>query len=81
MACQWNRETALYPEEDVEWYRRPIRVARNHADKRSNAFTRKIIVSVQVKRKEGSEGPARSFADYAVSVGATPEGVELLEKL
>ncbi len=52
-----------------------------HADKLGNAPAHKLFDLVQVKRREGSEGPARSFSDYEVTVGVTPEGVELLEIL
>ena len=52
-----------------------------HADKLGNAPAHKLFDLVQVRRKEGADGPARSFADYEVSVGPVPTGVELLEKL
>ncbi len=52
-----------------------------HADNLGNAPAHKLFDLVQVKRKQGSDGPARSFADYEVSVGTAPAGVELLEKL
>ncbi len=52
-----------------------------HDNKLGNAPAHKLFDLIQVKRKEDSEGPARSFADYEVTVGDTPEGVELLEKL
>ena len=52
-----------------------------HADKLGNAPAHKLFDLVQVKRKQGSDGPARSFADYEVSVGTAPAGVDLLEKL
>ncbi len=52
-----------------------------HADKLGNAPAHKLFDLVHVQRKEGSDGPARSFADYEVSVDTAPAGVELLEKL
>ncbi|WP_457575752.1 type I-C CRISPR-associated protein Cas7/Csd2 [Desulfomarina sp.] len=52
-----------------------------HADKLGNAPAHKLFDLVQVKRKEGSDGPARSFTDYEVTVGNTPNGVECIEKL
>jgi len=52
-----------------------------HDSKLGNAPAHKLFELVQVKRKEGLEGPARSFSDYEVTIGNTPEGVELLEKL
>ena len=52
-----------------------------HGDKLGNAPAHKLFDLVQVRRKEGADGPARSFADYEVSVGPVPTGVELLEKL
>jgi CRISPR-associated protein Csd2 len=36
---------------------------------------------VQVNRAAGSSGPARSFSDYAVTVGQAPSGVQIIEKL
>ena len=52
-----------------------------HDSELGNAPAHKLFDLVQVKRKEGSDGPARSFTDYEVSVGTAPAGVELLEKL
>ncbi len=52
-----------------------------HDSELGNAPAHKLFDLVQVKRKEGSEGPARSFADYEVSVGTAPASVDLLEKL
>ncbi len=52
-----------------------------HDSELGNAPAHQLFDLVQVKRKEGSEGPARLFSDYEVTVGATPGGVELLEKL
>lgn len=52
-----------------------------HKDKLGNAPAHQLFDLVDIKRKEGSQGPARSFADYDVAVGATPAGVELIEML
>jgi CRISPR-associated protein Csd2 len=52
-----------------------------HKDKLGNAPAHKLFDLVKVRRKDGSEGPARSFADYEVTVGNMPDGVELIEKL
>ncbi|HHB75455.1 MAG TPA: type I-C CRISPR-associated protein Cas7/Csd2 [Desulfobulbus sp.] len=52
-----------------------------HDSELGNTPAHKLFDLVQVKRREGSEGPARSFNDYEVTVGTTPKGVELLEKL
>ena len=52
-----------------------------HRDKLGNAPAHKLFGLIDIRRKEGSEGPARSFNDYAVTVGTTPDGVEIIEKL
>jgi CRISPR-associated protein Csd2 len=52
-----------------------------HRDKLGNAHAHKLFNLIDIKRKEGTEGPARSFKDYSVTVGATPDGVEIIEKL
>ncbi|SEA61190.1 CRISPR-associated protein, Csd2 family [Desulfuromusa kysingii] len=52
-----------------------------HDNKLGNAPAHQLFDLVTIKRKEGSEGPARSFKDYAVTVGAAPSGVEIIEKL
>jgi len=52
-----------------------------HRDKLGNAPAHKLFELIGIKRKEGSEGPARSFKDYTVTVGAAPDGVEIIEKL
>lgn len=52
-----------------------------HRDKLGNAPAHKLFDLIDIKRKEGSEGPARSFKDYAVTVGNAPDGVEIIEKL
>ena len=52
-----------------------------HKDKLGNAPAHKLFDLVKVERKPDSEGPARSFSDYDVTVDAMPAGVELLEKL
>jgi len=52
-----------------------------HRDKLGNAPAHKLFDLIDIKRKEGSEGPARSFKDYTVTVGTAPDGVEIIEKL
>lgn len=52
-----------------------------HRDKLGNAPAHKLFDLIDIKRKDGSEGPARSFKDYTVTVGSPPEGVEIIEKL
>lgn len=52
-----------------------------HRDKLGNAPAHKLFELIDIKRKEGSEGPARSFKDYTVTVGTAPDGVEIIEKL
>ena len=52
-----------------------------HRDKLGNAPAHKLFDLVEIKRKAGSEGPARSFKDYTVTVGTAPDGVEIIEKL
>jgi len=52
-----------------------------HKDKLGNAPAHKLFDLIDIKRKEGSEGPARSFKDYAVTIGTAPEGVEIIEVL
>lgn len=52
-----------------------------HENKLGNAPAHKLFELVQVNRAEGSTGPARSFADYTVTVGPAPAGVELINIL
>jgi CRISPR-associated protein Csd2 len=52
-----------------------------HQDKLGNAPAHKLFDLIDIQRTEGSEGPARSFRDYTVTVGAAPEGVQIIEKL
>jgi len=52
-----------------------------HKDKLGNAPAHKLFDLIDIRRKDGSEGPARSFKDYTVTVGTPPEGVEIIEKL
>lgn len=52
-----------------------------HKEKLGNAPAYKLFDLIDIKRKEGSEGPARSFKDYKVTVGTAPEGVEIIVKL
>ncbi len=52
-----------------------------HNDKLGNAPAHKLFDLIDIKRKSDSQGPARSFTDYDVSVGAMPAGVDLIEKL
>ena len=52
-----------------------------HQNKLGSAPAHKLFDLIDIKRKEGSEGPARSFSDYSVTVGNAPDGIEILEKL
>jgi CRISPR-associated protein Csd2 len=52
-----------------------------HRDKLGNAPAHKLFDLIDISRKQGSEGPARSFKDYTVTVGTAPDGVEVIEKL
>lgn len=52
-----------------------------HQNKLGKAPAHKLFDLIDINRKEGSEGPARSFSDYSVTVGDAPDGVEIIEKL
>lgn len=52
-----------------------------HASSLGNAPAYKLFDLIDIQRKDGSEGPARSFKDYTVTIGTPPEGVEIIEKL
>ena len=54
-----------------------------HENKLGNAPAHQLFDLVHIKRNEGSQGPARTFADYDVNIdrGGIPAGVELIEKL
>lgn len=52
-----------------------------HDNKMGNAPAHQLFDLIKIERSAGSNGPARSFKDYAVSVGAVPIGVTLEEKL
>ncbi len=52
-----------------------------HQDKLGNAPAHKLFDLIDIKRNNRTEGPARSFKDYDVIVGAAPAGVEIIEKL
>lgn len=52
-----------------------------HENKMGNAPAHKLFDLINIKRAEGSNGPARSFKDYSVNVGQVPKGVILEEKL
>lgn len=52
-----------------------------HEGKMGNAPAHKLFDLIDIQRAEGSTGPARSFKDYVVKVGAVPDGVTLQEKL
>lgn len=52
-----------------------------HQDKLGNAPAHKLFDLIDIKRNNRTEGPARSFKDYDVTVGAAPAGVEIIEKL
>ncbi|AJF06221.1 type I-C CRISPR-associated protein Cas7/Csd2 [Geoalkalibacter subterraneus] len=52
-----------------------------HRDKLGNAPAHKLFDLIRVERAAGSQGPARSFTDFDVTVGAAPTGVEILKPL
>ena len=52
-----------------------------HDNKMGNAPAHQLFDLIKIERSAGSNGPARSFKDYTVSVGAVPIGVTLEEKL
>ena len=52
-----------------------------HKDKLGNAPAHKLFDLIDIQRKADSEGPARSFKDYTVTVGNPPAGVEIIEML
>lgn len=52
-----------------------------HESELGNASAHKLFDLVNIERKDGSQGPARSFDDYKVTVGSVPTGVELVEML
>lgn len=52
-----------------------------HNDKFGNAPAHQLFDLVTIERAEASQGPARSFKDYSVTVGEMPSGVELIEML
>lgn len=52
-----------------------------HDSQMGNAPAHKLFDLIDIQRAEGSTGPARSFKDYIVKVGAVPSGVTFDEKL
>ena len=46
-----------------------------------NAPAHKLFDLIGIQRNDRTEGPARSFKDYDVTVGTAPAGVEVIEKL
>jgi len=52
-----------------------------HKDKLGNAPAHKLFDLIDIKRNDRSEGPARLFKDYDVTIDAAPAGVEIIEKL
>jgi CRISPR-associated protein Csd2 len=52
-----------------------------HQDKLGNAPAHKLFDLIDIQRNGRSEGPARSFKDYEVTVGPAPSGVEIIEML
>jgi CRISPR-associated protein Csd2 len=52
-----------------------------HQDKLGNAPAHKLFDLIDIKRNAHTEGPARSFKDYDVTVGQAPAGVEIVEML
>jgi len=51
-----------------------------HENALGNAPAHRLFDLVRISRERGSEGPARSFADYQVTVGEPPVGVTLHSK-
>ena len=52
-----------------------------HQDKLGNAPAHKLFDLIDIQRNARNDGPARSFKDYDVTIGAAPAGVEIIEKL
>ena len=52
-----------------------------HQDKLGNAPAHKLFDMIEIRRNNRTEGPARSFKDYDVSVGSAPNSVEIIEML
>lgn len=52
-----------------------------HKDKLGNAPAHKLFDLVTIERNGKTQGPARSFNDYDVTVSPAPAGVELIEML
>ena len=50
-----------------------------HASELGNAPAHKLFEAVSVKRASGSEGPARGWSDYAVTTGAVPTDIDILD--
>jgi CRISPR-associated protein Csd2 len=50
-----------------------------HSDELGNAPANKLFDLISIKKK--SDKPARDFSDYEITVGQTPDGVELIEKI
>jgi CRISPR-associated protein Csd2 len=46
-----------------------------------NALAHKLFNLIDIRRNDRTEGPARFFKDYTVTVGQAPAGVEVIEKL
>ena len=52
-----------------------------HRDKLGNPPAHKLFKLIDIKPKAELERPARCFEDYDVTVGAMPDGVDIIEKL
>ncbi len=52
-----------------------------HDNKLGNAPAHQLFDLIQIERNNRSQGPARAFTDYDVTVANTPAGVELKEML
>ncbi len=52
-----------------------------HQDKLGNAPAHKLFDLIDIQRNNHTEGPARSFKDYNVTIGQAPAGVEVLKLL
>lgn len=64
--------TGMYPQKIIVF---------KHESELGNARARDLFDLIEIKRNERTEGPARSFKDYDVTVGDAPAGVEIIEKL
>lgn len=52
-----------------------------HDSALGNSPAHKLFDLINIKRVEGSEGPARSFKDYEMNIAAAPAGVQIIEMI